>query len=425
MRITNITATNFKSFKEINVKLDDFTLIVGANAAGKSNLMSIFKFIRDIVNEGLTDAIDMQGGIDYLSNANAEKGTPIEISFAIDVNDTKWWLRVKDDLMVSPTSLFYKFEITPNKRGENYNITYDELNIQYEMAKRVKSEGSKKFSLENLDKRCSTNILKKNQYSRYEIEEKFPDDMSLKDDASIISSHIKFALEDLKADRRQLLLSNLSYFLPPIFSNEQFIAIFDFDPWHLKRPCQINSKKVLEENGSNLASILQSILDSKEKKQKFLSVLKNILPFVKNLKVDRNYDQSYSYKATETYSNKAFYSSFLSDGTVSIIATIVALYFDNRSDIIIIEEPERNIHPKLLAKVVQMAEDVSSKKQIIFTTHNPEILGNADLKNIRFVQRDVEGYSNIILPANSDKVNAFIANELTIGDLFVQNLLGE
>ena len=53
MRITNITATNFKSFKEINVKLDDFTLIVGANAAGKSNLMSIFKFIRDIVNEGL------------------------------------------------------------------------------------------------------------------------------------------------------------------------------------------------------------------------------------------------------------------------------------------------------------------------------------------------------------------------------------
>ena len=143
------------------------------------------------------------------------------------------------------------------------------------------------------------------------------------------------------------------------------------------------------------------------------------------MKVDKNYDQSYSYKITETYSNKAFYSNFLSDGTVSVIATIIALYFDNRTYIVIIEEPERNIHPKLLSKIVEMAEDVSAKKQVIFTTHNPEILGNSKIENIRFIQRSSEGYSKVTIPANSLKVKKFIENELTIGDLFTQNLLGD
>lgn len=59
------------------------------------------------------------------------------------------------------------------------------------------------------------------------------------------------------------------------------------------------------------------------------------------------------------------YANFISDGTVSIIAIILALYFELDSEIIILEEPERNIHPKLLKNLLSSAEDVSSEKQVI------------------------------------------------------------
>ena len=52
---------------------------------------------------------------------------------------------------------------------------------------------------------------------------------------------------------------------------------------------------------------------------------------------------------------------------------MVALYFQDRS-VIIIEDPEGNLHPNLIAKLVAMMEDVSEQKQIIVTTHNPELV---------------------------------------------------
>ncbi len=424
MKIANIKATNFKSFKEIDIPIDNFTLIVGANAAGKSNLMSIFKFIRDIANEGLTNAVDMQGGIDYLCNANSPKGTPIFISFTMEIDNRSWWGRSNNNTMVAIKKINYAFEITPNIKGQKYSVSYDELNIEYEIAKHVKDETNKKRKIETIQADCKTQIIKKSKQSKYEIVDNLSSNSELKKEEGLFPLPIRYFLSN-NPIRTFLLLMHIDYLLPPIFSNEHFISIFDFDPWHLKRPCQVTSKKILDENGSNLASVLQVILSNKENKQKFLTLLKNVLPFVDKMKVDKNYDQSYSYKITETYSNKAFYSNFLSDGTVSVIATIIALYFDNRTDIVIIEEPERNIHPKLLSKIVEMAEDVSAKKQVIFTTHNPEILGNSKIENIRFIQRSSEGYSKVTIPANSLKVKKFIENELTIGDLFTQNLLGD
>ena len=127
----------------------------------------------------------------------------------------------------------------------------------------------------------------------------------------------------------------------------------------------------------------------------------------------------------QKFSNNSFYALFLSDGTVSIIAIIIALYFQDKSEIVIIEEPERNIHPKLLGMVVQMAKDVAMQKQVIFTTHNPEILNNSTLESIRFIQRNKNGFSVVSTPANNERVKTFINNELGLSELFLLNLLGE
>ena len=70
MPIQRIHVENFKSFSELDIELSQFHVLIGSNAAGKSNFISIFKFLRDITKHGIINAIAMQGGSEYLQNTN-------------------------------------------------------------------------------------------------------------------------------------------------------------------------------------------------------------------------------------------------------------------------------------------------------------------------------------------------------------------
>jgi len=225
----------------------------------------------------------------------------------------------------------------------------------------------------------------------------------------------------------KLLLESSSSFIIGINEVLTDISIYDFDPKLSKLPVLITGKADLEENGSNLSIVLKNILENKEKRRKFSNLITGILPFVKDLNIDKIADRSLIFKLKETYSSKAFLpASFLSDGTINIIALIVALYFERKSSarsLTIIEEPERNIHPHLISEVIDMMKDASSKKQIIVTTHNPEVIKHAGIENILLVSRDKEGFSKISKPSEKEEIKTFLQNEIGIEELYVQNLL--
>jgi AAA15 family ATPase/GTPase len=53
MMIERIRLSNFKSFDELELELRPLNILVGANAAGKSNFLEIFRFVRDVSDHGL------------------------------------------------------------------------------------------------------------------------------------------------------------------------------------------------------------------------------------------------------------------------------------------------------------------------------------------------------------------------------------
>ena len=67
MIVTNLKLKNWKNFRTISVDLRDRTFIIGPNAAGKSNLIDAFRFLRDIARGpnggGLGQALAQRGGI--------------------------------------------------------------------------------------------------------------------------------------------------------------------------------------------------------------------------------------------------------------------------------------------------------------------------------------------------------------------------
>ena len=152
-------------------------------------------------------------------------------------------------------------------------------------------------------------------------------------------------------------------------------------------------------------------------------MIKDILPFVEDLNVEKFADKSLLFKLKESYFKRNYIPAYLiSDGTINITAIILALFFEKKP-FVIIEEPERNIHPYLISKIVEMMKDASKLKQILVTTHNPEFVKYAGLENILLVSRDNDGFSTIIRPSDKDEIKTFLKNNIGIEELYIQNLL--
>lgn len=427
MYIKELSIRNFKSIKEALISFSPLGMIVGANAAGKSNLINVLRFIQDIVCDGVDSAVALQGGMTYLANACLPKGQPIEIGFVLDLSEEAWIRRIPSkDYSFKPIELSYRFRLQPHKKGSGYRIAYDYIKMTFELLQ-MGQGGQKADKYSRTGNYCSYIYEKKSIQSSVQMRIEYSEDTvsaELQKSCTEDNTMSFFSFFANEANR-ELMLNMIEILLPSQFNVNSFIRIFDFDPRELKKPSSISSARSLAEDGSNIALVLQSILRNKENRLKLTTILNNFLPFIGGVSIETNLDKSCSYKITETYSNRSFYANFLSDGTVSIIALIVALYFEEKSKIIILEEPERNIHPKLLASLLSCAEEISTEKQVIITTHNPEFLKYANINNLLLVSRDEFGYTRVTAPKDSSLVQRFIQDNLELNDLFIQDLLGE
>jgi len=414
MVIKKIKVINFKSFGNLEIELGNFNVLIGPNAAGKSNFVHIFEFLRDIVSSGLNNAVSMQGGVEYLRNISIGSSERLSINVVSTQEFGLLTRRLRENLIGTKIyETIYEFALKFNKRGSGFRIAEDKL-IQKCKFVRLDRPGKKIKEKEILG---DGEIIIFSTNGKVKIDLNIPERVPLKKE-DIFPPF----LPEEKLPNRTLLLET-SYFLIRLLEGIfRDTSIYDFDPKLPKKATPITGKAELEEDGSNLSIILKNITENKEKRRKLFNLVKDLLPFVENLDVEKFADKSLLFKLQETYfKNQYLPASLISDGTINITALIIALYFEKKP-LVIIEEPERNIHPYLISKVVDMMKDASQKKQIIVTTHNPEIVKYAGLDNILLVSRDKNGFSKISRPIDKEEIRTFLEH-IGIEELYVQNLL--
>ncbi|MBM2816692.1 MAG: putative ATPase [Ignavibacteria bacterium] len=95
MMISRIKLTNWKNFQNVDFQLKSRAFIVGANASGKSNLIDVIRFLRDVVKQsgGLQHAVDVRGGISKIRCLSARKvsNISIEIDLADSIDEKLLW----------------------------------------------------------------------------------------------------------------------------------------------------------------------------------------------------------------------------------------------------------------------------------------------------------------------------------------------
>ena len=200
------------------------------------------------------------------------------------------------------------------------------------------------------------------------------------------------------------------------------VGTYDFDARLSKKPQLITGRVELEPDGSNLPVVINHILKNKDRKQKFYNMVQDLLPFVDGYQI-QNIADTILYTLRETYApGRPFPAFLLSDGTINLTSLIICLFFEDKT-LKIIEEPERNIHPRLISKVIDLMNEASTIAQIITTTHNPEVVRYSNMNDLLLIRRSKDGLSEISRPANTERVKAFLKEEMGIEELYVQNLL--
>lgn len=408
MKITKIECTNYKSFKKFEVKLTDFNVIIGTNGAGKSNFISIFKFIRDMISDDLETAIKNQGGNDFLKN--------FFINSESDIFTLKFTLytanELSTDIILSKKStklniykLFVDIEIMLLPNG-SFKISNENVKICFDYYDdKIKIGSSDLMIKRQKDNKLSFDLLNF-ESTDYEISSVFKNFTKIKnEELKEKELAVEFALSNLfNIDKKKSILPEIS--------------IYEFEQDLLSSFRHQSDKD--DESREIFMLLLKEVLSDDNKRREFFNLLNFILPDIDDVKFDAGLSNLFLVK--ERFNNRYIPANFLSDGTIFLIVIILSLYFDNKY-LTIFDEPERRIHPHIISKVVDMMKDVSGKKQIILSTHNAEIVKYSGLESILLVHRDSEGFSTISKPQEKDEINIFIMNEIGLDELFVQNML--
>jgi predicted ATPase len=404
MKISRLRAQNFKSFDTVDVELGDLNVFIGANASGKSNFLSILTFLRDIARDGLEDAVSMQSGlIELLRNVQigGEQPTDICVEMGHGLSDPG-----------APP----EFGLQAGLRSESATMSgfRYELGLQHDESdfwigeERVKWAGYFRESNEP----SGDGAFDVRATDRESLKENGARSAS---NGTPIGKGSTFKTSLLQKESVWSILAR------EIFSR---FRVFDFGSGRVgAEGASQKGRSQLEADGRNVALVLRRLLKNEEKRRKFLNLATALLPFVEDLDVVRFGGQSLLMTLQESHAEGQYLpSSLLSEGTIRVVALLVALYFENKR-IMAFEEPTISLHPKLISQLMQMMKEVSEEKQVLITTHNPEVIRHVDLDDVYLVSRDEDGFSQISKPADKTEVRTFLENDLGIDDLFVQNLL--
>ena len=159
-------------------------------------------------------------------------------------------------------------------------------------------------------------------------------------------------------------------------------------------------EKLLEEsfNSFNEKIGYKSLKQGFDIHEKFKNTL-SLFTSIKDIKLDFDIAREFDARSLDNLffqfhvNNKWLYWSQLSDGTKRLFYILVNVFFNDRNTPVLIEEPELGIHPDQLHLLMDFLKEQSKEKQIIITTHSPEvlnILGKDELDRIIITRYDDE-----------------------------------
>ncbi len=394
--IKSIEIEGFRILDGFIADLGELTVVIGANATGKSTLMDCLQFISRCVQFPLNDAIKWEGGLNSILNASKKtEKLSWKITFRKPTQHPFWnILPLKEDS-------YYVYEVVIEKDQ------YQQAFPVYEVLRTEKPYGRHEEPLKLLEAtRYKSHIFDSSQHMLVPFDEAVGEDSQglLKglDEETSAENNLK-APKEVSEQERLLRLAQMRFFNEyPIPSWTRFLLskYFFYPGFEVGRssklrtqPSEIQPQTILDSNGENLGTVLHEILT----RSNYRSVADNLREFLRVA-----YPSFDDYFAESTYGTppkvlvsireKGMMRNMqlwdLSDGMLRFLCLGTALLNPIPPALIAIDEPEVGLHPRLLPIVADMIKTASEKTQVLVTTHSPDLLNCFDIDNIAVMTRD-------------------------------------
>ena len=368
--ITSLRMIDFKSFADETLHAGPFTLIVGANASGKSNIRDAFRFLHGI-GRGYTlaeivggkygtDWKPIRGSAGGIARFGARQSGEDFPSFALETHMRSH----SGKFFASPGSAEWSSEATYRIRacaeafsGGGLSVVEEEIGVDAETV--------------------------------------YPDDVL--EDAAMPLSRTQPALHQIlrrnidqrtyERTRRVIIALNRVRFL-------------DLVPDRMREP-GLPSQALLGDGGENLPVVLQKICEDPERKSVLIDWVRELTPMdVKDFEFSSD-PSGKTYLIVCEQSGGRVLTESVSDGTLRFLAMLAALLGEGPGGLYFFEEIENGFHPSRLHLLVELIEQQTAKGrvQVIATTHSPDLLsmvGDDTFENVAVTCRLEDSNDTII-----------------------------
>jgi predicted ATPase len=89
LRFTHINLENWRNFAKVDIDLQRRGFLIGPNASGKSNLLDVFRFLRELVSVGggFQEAVHKRGGVSSVRCLSARRHSDIVVRSSVGTDD--------------------------------------------------------------------------------------------------------------------------------------------------------------------------------------------------------------------------------------------------------------------------------------------------------------------------------------------------
>lgn len=367
-KLNKFSISGFKSIRELkDFEVKKLNVLIGANGAGKSNFIQIFRMLGAMTQQSFRKFIDVRGGADNFLHNGPKETVSINAQFEFDSGS-----------QYKKGTNSYQFELSPTVDGY-FLVKEDRAYCDYSW----RSYGS-------------------------------PND----------ESHL---YDERNEKSRCGTWNGVGHF---VYRSIESWKVYHFhdtsETAAMRRFNSIYDNQKLREDASNLAAFLLELRDSEWGSSYYddiVNAVRLVTPFFEDFlltTIKRGEEEQVRLDWTQKGSDFPMQPYHFSDGSIRFICLATALLQPKPPSIVVVDEPELGLHPGAIAILAELIETTSERTQVIVSTQSPELINYFSVEDIVVVNRK-EGQSTF--ERLDEKDYSVWLEDYSIGELWTKNVI--
>lgn len=362
--LTSLELGNFKSVRSATLPLGDLTLLIGANASGKSNVLEAIQILAWIADNGRLETIDAA----MKDRRLRVRGPAARLAGGWD-KDATFWIGCK--LTADADAITFQCALAHTARKGMHVVTEQLWSHNASAALYdVKSPAPEQTNQMTVS------------YNNFKRGGNKPT-ILCSDQQAVFNQLLSPARFGETHEESQSVIPNACILLQSALAS---ILFLDPNPSAMRGYSYVTDAR-MQGDGANLSAVLYALCTEGQKKG-------DVLDFVRSLPEQDIKDIRFAETArgevllglVETFGGeeREWDAGMLSDGTLRVLAIAAALLSVDQGSLVVIEEIDNGVHPSrahmLLERVLEVAE--SRRLRVLVTTHNPALVDALPTKAI-------------------------------------------